>query len=233
MSAAPRSGGRSTKEGEGAMAHARDYAHAADQLDSGPKIGCFRPRAELDDRDEVQSLTAWAVQHAKLGDRDAIRYLYVRYADNVYGYVRSIVHDEHDAEDVTQHVFAKIMVVIGKYEQRAMPFSAWILRVAHNVAIDHVRARRAVPCEDVRGSDTPSDERATECRQNFCDALADLTQEQRSVLVLRHIVGLAPGEIAERMGKSEDSIHGLHHRGRRAVRRSLVERSGAPMCRQR
>jgi RNA polymerase sigma-70 factor (ECF subfamily) len=50
------------------------------------------------------------------------------------------------------------------------------------------------------------------------------------VLVLRHVVGLAPGEIAERMGKSEDAVHGLHHRGRRAVRRSLAARSGAPMC---
>jgi RNA polymerase sigma-70 factor, ECF subfamily len=215
------------------MAVARDYARAADRLESGPKNGCFRPRAELDDGDAVRSLTAWAVQSAQFGDREAMRYLYVRYADNVFGYVRSIVHDEHDAEDVTQQVFAKIMVVLDRYEQRAMPFSAWILRVAHNVAIDHVRARRPVPCEDVRGSETAYDDRATECRRDFCDALEELTQEQRSVLVLRHVVGLAPGEIAERLGKSEDSIHGLHHRGRRAIRRSLVERSGAPMSRPR
>jgi RNA polymerase sigma-70 factor (ECF subfamily) len=215
------------------MGLARDYTRAADRLESGPKTGCFRPRAELDDGNEVRALTAWAVQRAQLGDREAMRYLYVRYADNVFGYVRSIVHDEHDAEDVTQQVFAKMMVVLDRYEQRAMPFSAWILRVAHNVAIDHVRARRAVPCEDVRGSETPFDDRATECRWDFCDALEELTHEQRSVLVLRHVVGLAPGEIARRMGKSEDSIHGLHHRGRRAVRRSLVERSGAPMSRHR
>jgi RNA polymerase sigma-70 factor, ECF subfamily len=215
------------------MGRARDYMHAADRLESGPKNGCFRPRAELDDGDEVRTLTAEAVQRAQLGDREAMRYLYVRYADNVFGYVRSIVHDEHDAEDVTQQIFAKMMVVIGRYEQRAMPFSAWILRVAHNVAIDHVRARRAVPCENVRGSDTPFEDRATECRWDFCDALEELTHEQRSVLVLRHVVGLAPGEIAARMGKSEDSIHGLHHRGRRAVRRSLVARNGAPMSRHR
>jgi RNA polymerase sigma-70 factor (ECF subfamily) len=215
------------------MAQTHDYIRAADRLDCGPRNGCFRARAEVDDRAEVRSMTAWAVQHAKRGDPEAIRYLYVRYADNVFGYVRSIVQDDHDAEDVTQHVFAKVMVVIGKYEQRAIPFSAWILRVAHNVAIDHVRARRAVPCDEVRGSDAPSDERATECRQDLCDALARLTPEQRNVVVLRHVVGLAPGEIAERMGKSEDSIHGLHHRGRCAVRRSLVEWRGAPMCRHR
>jgi RNA polymerase sigma-70 factor, ECF subfamily len=211
------------------MHHTGAFTLAADRLESGPKHGCFLPRAELDDRDP-QGLTAHAVRRAQQRDREALRYLYVRFADNVFAYVRSIVHDDYDAEDVTQQVFAKLITVIGKYEQRATPFSAWILRVAHNVAIDHVRARRAMPCEEVRGSDTPLDERAVECRRDFCEALEELTADQRSVLVLRHVVGLAPGEIAARMGKSEDAIHGLHHRGRRTLRRSLMARSGAPMC---
>jgi RNA polymerase sigma-70 factor (ECF subfamily) len=203
--------------------------HAADRLDHGATRGGFVPRAALDERDP-RGLTAAAVLAAKRGDSDALRYLYLRYADNVFGYVRSIVRDDYDAEDVTQQVFAKLIVVIGRYEQRSMPFSAWILRVAHNAAIDHVRVRRPVPCEEVRGTDTPLDERATECRRDFCDALEELTQEQRNVLVLRHVVGLAPGEIAVQMGKSEDAIHALHYRGRRALRRSLLERSAAPMA---
>jgi RNA polymerase sigma-70 factor (ECF subfamily) len=200
---------------------------------AGPVTGRFRRRTQVADSREQRRLVARVVARAKAGDGDALRFLYIRYADNVYGYVRSMVRDDHEAEDITQQVFAKVLTAIARYEERSLPFSAWILRVAHNVAIDHVRARRAVPCEDVRGSDTPFDDRATECRRDFCDALEELTHEQRSVLVLRHVVGLAPGEIAHRMGKSEDSIHGLHHRGRRAVRRSLVEWSGAPMSRHR
>jgi hypothetical protein len=43
------------------------------------------------------------------------------------------------------------------------------------------------------------------------------------VLVLRHLVGLTPGEIANRMGRSESSIRGLHHRGRQVLKRELVE----------
>jgi RNA polymerase sigma-70 factor (ECF subfamily) len=211
------------------MVHTGELTRAADRLDSGPRHGCFLPRPELDERDPP-GLTAYAVRRAKQHDTEALRYLYVRYADNVFGYVRSIVHDEYDAEDVTQQVFAKLIVVIGKYEQRSMPFAAWILRVAHNAAIDHVRQRRPIPCEEVRGSETPFDERAIECRRDFCEALEELTQEQRNVLVMRHVVGLAPGEIADRMGKSEDAIHALHHRGRRTLRRTLEERSGAPMC---
>jgi RNA polymerase sigma-70 factor, ECF subfamily len=213
------------------MAHVGGFAHAADQLDSGPKHGRFKA-AKLDDRADVRAMTAWAVRRAKEGDEDAMRYLYLRYADNVFGYVRSIVQHEADAEDVTQQVFAKLMVAIARYEQRSMPFSAWILRVAHNAAIDYRRGRgrHAFPCEDVRGAETPADDRADECRRDFYDALTDLTEEQRNVLVLRYVVGLVPLEIAERMGKSEDAIHALHYRGRRSLRRSLVAMSASPMA---
>ena len=66
---------------------------------------------------------------------------------------RRIVRDEYEAEDVTQHVFAKLMKILHKYEPRGVPFAAWILRVARNVAVDHMRARRAIPCEEVREPD--------------------------------------------------------------------------------
>src|SRR5438445_6131488 len=78
-------------------------------------------------------LVSRAVKLAQAGDREALGFLYARYADNIYGYVRSLVHDHHDAEDVTQQVFAKLIHVIGKYEERDVPFFAWILRVARNV----------------------------------------------------------------------------------------------------
>src|ERR1700744_317347 len=87
-------------------------------------------------------MVSQAVKRAQEGDRDAFGFLYARYADNIYGYVRSIVHDHHEAEDVTQHVFAKLIDVIGKYQEREVPFFAWILRVARNVAGDHIRRQR-------------------------------------------------------------------------------------------
>ena len=100
----------------------------------------------------LSDITA-AVARAKEGDADALRYLYLRYADNVYGYVCSIVRDEWEAEDVTHHIFAKLLTSLARYEPRVVPFSAWILRVAHNAAVDHVRARRPVPIEDVHPPD--------------------------------------------------------------------------------
>ncbi len=174
-------------------------------------------------------LVSLAVKRAQAGDREALGFLYARYADNVYGYVRSIVHDEHEAEDITQHVFAKLMHVIGKYEERDVPFFAWILRVSRNVAVDHIRRQRAIPVEEVRAVDEsgggPEDGERT---HDLKEALAMLPPDQREVLVLRHLAGLSPTEIAERTGRTEGSVHGLHHRGRRALRAELASRGAAP-----
>jgi len=48
------------------------------------------------------------------------------------------------------------------------------------------------------------------------------------VLVLRHVAGLSPPEIAKRLGKTESSIHGLHHRGRVALKETLIELESVP-----
>jgi RNA polymerase sigma-70 factor (ECF subfamily) len=154
--------------------------------------------------------------------------LYLRYSDNVYGYLVSLVRDEHEAEDLTQHVFLKLMRVIEKYEPRDVPFAAWIVRVARNVAVDHLRARRQVPCEEVFGADASADTSHDDRRRSITEALATLPEEQREVLVLRHLVGLSPGEIATHMGKTDASVHGLHHRGRLAAREELQRLQAAP-----
>lgn len=180
--------------------------------------------------EEIETrLVARAVRRAQAGDREAFGFLYARYADNIYGYVRSIVHDHHEAEDVTQHVFAKLVRVIGSYQEREVPFIAWMLRVARNAAVDHVRQRRLVPVEEVRSNDLHDGEsQGAERINDLKDALATLPQAQREVLVLRHFAGLTPVEIAERTGKSEGSVHGLHHRGRRALWAELISRDAAP-----
>jgi RNA polymerase sigma-70 factor (ECF subfamily) len=174
-------------------------------------------------------LVARAVRAAQRGDREALGFLYARYADNVCGYVRSIVHDQHEAEDITQQVFAKLIRVIGKYEEREVPFFAWILRVSRNVAVDHIRRQRAIPVEEVRTAGEASADHASAQRMtDLREALEALPRDQREVLVLRHFAGLSPTEIAERTGRSEGSVHGLHHRGRRALTADLTGRGAAP-----
>jgi RNA polymerase sigma-70 factor (ECF subfamily) len=184
----------------------------------------FTPRRTLDDSPEATREVRLAIARAKEGDREAVRFLYIRYSGNVYGYLRSIVKDEKEAEDLTQQVFMKLIVVIGKYADYGVPFSGWLLRLTRNVALDHLRKRSPTPTEEVLAVDAHTDESA----QDLYSALATLPEEQRSVMVMRHIVGLSPLEIAEQLGRSESSIHGLHHRGRRAVQEELARLGSAP-----
>jgi RNA polymerase sigma-70 factor, ECF subfamily len=190
----------------------------------------FRANTTLIQNDRDREV-ANAVARAQAGDNGAIRFLYIRYKDNVYGYVLSFVRDPHEAEDVTQHVFLKLMSVIHKYQAREVPFTSWLLRVARNVALDYLRQRRMVPCEEVHEPTGAVDDSGRERRWGLEQALGTLPQDQRNVVVLRHLVGLTPGEIADRMGRSESAIHGLHHRARKAIRRELIDAACAPTTR--
>lgn len=201
-------------------------------LASLPATIGFRSKVVLDESPETLRRVMLAVARAKEGDRDALRFLYVSYSDNIYGYVRSIIHDEHEAEDVTQHVFAKLMTTLVKYDDRGVPFFAWLLRLARNVAIDHLRANRLIPSEDVFDPDVGGGP-DLEQPHMVQAALDTLPGEQRQVVILRHVVGLTPGEIADRMGRSEGSVHGLHHRGRRALRREFERLESTPSTRRR
>ena len=191
-----------------------------------------RLRAQLESghntRSEHDGLERRAIAAAKRGEWDGIHYLYARYADDVLNYVRSIVRDHHEAEDITHNVFAKLITAINRYEERAVPFAAWITRVARNAALDHLRARRQIPVEEVRTTDPGDQGVELERRQCLQEALAGLPEEQRRVLLLRHVVGLSPPEIAERLGRTESSVHGLHHRGRASLKAALIELESAP-----
>jgi RNA polymerase sigma-70 factor (ECF subfamily) len=190
----------------------------------------FRAGTALAQQDRDPEI-ANAVARAQAGDMAAVRFLYLSEKDSVYGYVLSFVRDPHEAEDLTQHVFLKLISVIPKYQAREVPFTAWLLRVARNVALDHLRQRRPLLREDVYEPSREADDSGRDRRWGLEQALSALPQEQREVVVLRHLVGLSPGEIAERMGRSESSVRGLHHRGRQAMRRELIDVECAPTAR--
>jgi RNA polymerase sigma-70 factor (ECF subfamily) len=186
-----------------------------------------RSRHEPGQRHDPEELHR-AIERAKGGDSDALRYLYGRYAGDLYRYVKTIVRDHHTAEDVTQQVFARLMTSITRYEQRTVPFWAWMLRVARNAAIDQMRSNRLVPCEEVHGTQVATEDVNHDRRRSLTEALESLPHDQRQVLFLRHVVGLSPAEIADRLDRSEGSIHGLHHRGRRALRDELSAAGSGP-----
>lgn len=191
-------------------------------VDSRPLL-VAGPQARPGDERDVKRL----VRAAQRGDSAAMQALYVRYAPGVRQYVSRIV-PRQDAEDVTQEVFAKLLTELVRYRPGDAPFAAWVMRVARNLAIDHLRRNRVIPCDEVRSGDTSPDEAARERGLSLRVALARLTPGQRHVLVLSHLVGLTPIEIAERLGVSVRSVHCLQHRGRCAARAALGDLGAAP-----
>lgn len=171
-----------------------------------------------------------AIERARSGDMEGLYFLYVRFGDDVFRYVNSLVKDHHEAEDITQSVFLKLVTVLRTYEPRPdIPFVAWVLRVARNLALDQMKDRRAIPYEEVSPQVSDHRQIGDERRKDLRSALEQLPEEQRNVLILRHIRGFSPPEIAAVLGKSESSIDGLHHRGRRSIQAALEDLGAAPV----
>ena len=76
-----------------------------------------------------------AIAAAKRGEWDGIHYLYARHADDVFSHVLIIVRDHREAEDITQDTFVRLVSEITTYEERTMPFAAWITRVARHATV--------------------------------------------------------------------------------------------------
>jgi RNA polymerase sigma-70 factor, ECF subfamily len=194
----------------------------AERISPGPGVH--------DAGDERERFVAAAVARAKQGDTSALQVLYIRYGREVYRWVNSIVRDHHEAEDITQGVFLKLMRVIGSYTRRDdVPFSAWLRRVARNAALENLRSRRAMPVRELDRRLQSRDDIRSEHVRDLRDALEEVPYDQREVLILRHLAGLSPCEIAQMLGKTEASIHGLQHRARNAFKKALRELEATPM----
>ena len=193
----------------------------------------FSERRRGHDDDRERWLTRRAVRRASDGDGEAMGELYDRYASRVYGHVRRMMGDRHDAEDVTQLVFLKLIWSLDRYDERSGDFCAWLLRVARNLAIDEMRRRRPVLVGDLYAADVGpgGDDEAAALAAALRAALAELSRDQREVVVLRQFVGLRPREIADRLERSEGSVHALYHRGRIAMQASLAGADSAPATR--
>jgi DNA-directed RNA polymerase specialized sigma24 family protein len=144
-------------------------------------------------------LTTRALAHVREGDTSALHFLYVRYADELRGYLEGIVHDRDAAEDVVHEVYANLMAAIVESEEQPFPLAASMLRMATNLALG-------------REPSLP-----------LGHALGVLPHDQRDVLVLRNAAGLSTSQTAELLGKDEHSINRLYERARSKLSAALFE----------
>jgi RNA polymerase sigma-70 factor, ECF subfamily len=169
------------------------------------------------------------VERAQEGERDALEELYLLHFDRIYSYLHMSVGNRHDAEDLTTQTFLKMLEAIGRFRWRSAPFSAWLFRIAHNLAMDHFRAtKRTQPEEEVPeppGSEEVSaEEEAMHSigRQSMLELIENLSPEQQQVLTLKFVFNFPNAEVATILGKTEGAIKSLQHRALVSLQKQLT-----------
>jgi RNA polymerase sigma-70 factor (ECF subfamily) len=156
---------------------------------------------------------------AQKGDREALEALYLIHFDRIYSYLHMSVGNRHDAEDLTTQTFVKMLESIDRFKWRSAPFSAWLFRIAHNLAMDHFRAsRRWQPEEEVPEPEVPEGSAAEDealdsiGRKSMLELIESLSPDQQQVLTLKFVFNFSNAEAATILGKTEGAVKSLQHR---------------------
>jgi RNA polymerase sigma-70 factor (ECF subfamily) len=178
--------------------------------------------------------TGRLVTRIQSGDREAFALLYLRYFDRVYSYFKVALRDPDAAEELTQHVFVKVLDALPRYERRGGKlFRAWLFTIVRNETVREVRRRGRSLLTDPSALDRQREEAAPiDTEPPVPDWLSDrelvmfferLPLAYRQVLMLRYMLNFSYGEIAAILDRSQVDVRSLHSRGLRFLRVRLGE----------
>ena len=186
------------------------------------------------DRTDEELLAAFVA-----GEEGAFSILTERYLKTVYSFVVRFVGDSNEAEDIVQETFLKAWKSASKYREEASKFKTWVLRVARNTAIDHLRKRKHVPFSQFDTEDghnvlvetvpdtqsLPDELLATfQDAEMVQEALAQLSPDAREVVLLHYMNGLTFLEIGDMLGEPQNTVKSRHHRAIIHLRKILHQR---------
>jgi RNA polymerase sigma-70 factor (ECF subfamily) len=160
------------------------------------------------------------VANASQGDQEAFGVLYERYVGRIYNYIYYRTGNQYDAEDITSRVFYRAMRHIANYQDRGLPFSAWLYRIAHNLVANWHRdnsRKKEIPLEDSFSVRYVGDHPETavlknEEQENLLRLIRRLPPERQQLIMLKFIEHLPNAEIGQIMGRTEGAIKSLYHR---------------------
>jgi RNA polymerase sigma-70 factor (ECF subfamily) len=192
---------------------------------ASPSLASLLPLRSYQVHDDEEALVRLAQQY----DPTAFGQLYERYVAKIYSYIAFRVGAGPEAEDLTAEVFLKAMQSLDSYRWQGVPFSAWLLRIAHNWLVDYLRRKKRrgeVPLEDYHRP--PDRELAllleqVVVRQEIQAALVQLTEAQQQVVALRFAARCSIKEAAKIMGKTEGAVKSLQHNALFSLREILAD----------
>ena len=181
------------------------------------KSGNIHQNIRMDNNEQNSDLI---IERAIKGDEEAFSILYNENLKKIYNYIYYRTGNSHDAEDLTARVFQRALNHISKYKKTAVPFSAWLYRIAHNLVANWHRdnnRRKEVPLEEQTETRNKQEipEREIEDRQDvefLLKAMHRLSHDRQMVIILKYVEDLPNNEIGKIMRKSEGAIKSLYHR---------------------
>jgi RNA polymerase sigma-70 factor (ECF subfamily) len=163
------------------------------------------------------------VRSAQGGSTEAVEELFRRHWPAAHRAAWLVVHDAAAAEDIAQEAFVSALRALDRFDRRR-PLGPWLHRIVVNRAIDWSRARALRP---ETGADTLPEPAAPDAPVEFGSdvvaALADLGPEHRAVVVLRHLLGYTPGEIAAMLDLPRGTVNSRLRRALDALSLTLGE----------
>lgn len=164
------------------------------------------------------------VRAARNGDKEAVGILYDTYLDAVYRFVFFRVSSREDAEDISEQTFISAFEHIGRYEEKGLPFEAWIFKIARNKIIDHYRKQKPrIPIEEL--ADLPDGKQNVEhdaeralTHTYVMDCMRRLPESYREILILTYIEEKTNEEISGLIHKPPAHIRVLKSRALHRLR---------------
>jgi RNA polymerase sigma-70 factor, ECF subfamily len=157
---------------------------------------------------------------ASSGDQEAFGELYDRYIDKIYSYIYYRTGNKQDAEDIASKVFSRAMKHITNYQDRGVPFSAWLYRIAHNLVANWHRdnsRKQEVVLEDYNNLQSKSEYPESQVLRFEEEAailklIQQLPEDRQQLILLKFVEHYSNTEIGVIMGKTEGAIKSLYHR---------------------
>jgi RNA polymerase sigma-70 factor (ECF subfamily) len=161
------------------------------------------------------------VRAAQRGSVEAVDELFRRHWPSAHRAAFLVVHDAAAAEDIAQEAFLAALRALDRFDRRR-PLGPWLHRIVVNRAIDWTRARtlRAESAADAV-PEAPAPDAAEPFDDEILSALADLGPEHRAVVVLRHLLGYTPGEIAAMLELPRGTVNSRLRRALDALAKEL------------
>jgi len=161
---------------------------------------------------------AW-VRGAQRGSASDLEALFEAHWPRAHRAAYLVVHDAALAEDIAQEGFLAAIRSLDRFD-RGRPFGPWLHRIVVNRAIDAARARNLRREAELTDGSAVEDAREP-VDSSVLAALAGLPPEQRAVVVLRHLLGYTPGEIARTLDLPRGTVNSRLRRGLDAMRETL------------